>query len=253
MLTAYRAVNLACFICKEVPPLKPPPIDESSLSTSTTKLLQNCPVLSLSKLGSGFFEPVVMAMLGSKLLSYIDWECKFVRYKEYCIAGVIAKTTIHDFGIVASMISRADYHLLSLPMLTELTPLQNVVRLALLIADVASIIGLPPMTLMSKTMAAQLKRAMLELEFPSRWESEPESIARMLFWACFVGTHVSTGVKERPWFVLQLIRGMQRLKLRGREDVLDVLTSFMYTERLFERVQSAVLEEIKELREDSQS
>ena len=151
------------------------------------------------------------------------------------------------------MISRADYHLLSLPMLTELTPLQNAVRLALLIADVASIIGLPPMTLMSRTMAAQLKRAMLELEFPSRWDSEPESIARMLFWACFIGTHVSTGAKERPWFVLQLIGGMQRLKLRGKQDVLDVLTGFMYTERLFERVQSAVLEEIEELRDDAQS
>ena len=248
-----RAVNLACFICKEVPPLKPPPIDESSLSSSTVKLLQSCPVLSLSKLASAFFEPVVMAMLGSKLLLYIDWECKFVRYKEYCIAGVIAKTTINDYGILASMISRADFHLLSLPVLTELSPLQNVVRLALLIADVASIIGLPPMTLMARTMAAQLKHAMLGLEFPSRWESEPDAIARMLFWACFVGTHVSTGFKERPWFVLQLVQGMQRLKLRGKQDVLDVLTSFMYTERLFSRVESAILEEVEELREDALS
>ncbi|KAJ9611643.1 hypothetical protein H2200_004827 [Cladophialophora chaetospira] len=245
------AVNLACFLCREIPPLKPSPVQESELSLGTAAMLQDCPLAGLSRLGEGFLEPSVSKKLGPKLLSYLQWQINFVKYKELCVAGFMPNTTPQEFGIVTSMICQADYHLLCLPFLSTLTPLQDVVRLTLLIADVASFGGLPSRTTMARAMSSQLKRAMLDSDLPALWKIETREIAEVLFWACFVGAHVSVGCKERPWFIVQLVRRMEKLEVKDERDVLDVLLRFIYTERLYNFVGQSILDEAIEFREDA--
>lgn len=216
-------------------------------------MLQDCPLESLRQLGEGFREPAISKKLGPKLLSYLQWQINFLRYKELCLARIIPKTTSQEFGILCTMLCRADYHLLCLPLLSDLTPFQDTVRLALLIIDTASLIGLPPGTTMAKVMAIQLRRAMLDSEVSTLWMTEQREVLEVLFWACFVGAHVSAGSKERPWFIVQLAKGAAKLGLKGKRDMLEVLLKFLYSERLCGDVCQMISGEVEEIREAIQN
>ncbi len=242
------AINIACAVARQVPPLVPPVCSDTDLPERIAYVLSENNISSLTNLCQSFSEPSIVRLLGPKILCYISWQRNFVIFKELSLLGHLS-ASVDDFGTAASMMHRADYHLLSLPFLHQLSPTQEAVRLSLLVADVAVIIGLPPKTLLVKSLASQLKKAMREA-MRSLHESDDSSIKKLLLWCCFIGAHVSSGLKERPWFLVQLIDIMSLLRIQGQDQVCEVLTSFLYTKNLFSRVSCSVWEEMDELSED---
>ena len=107
---------------------------------------------TLTGLCRGFSGPGVSEVLGHEVMCYISWQRNFVLYKELTLLGHLP-TLVEDFAIAASMIHRADYHLLSVPFLHRLGPLQETTRVSLLIADVAVIIGLPAKNISRKKLS----------------------------------------------------------------------------------------------------
>ena len=236
-------INVGCAITRGVPPIIPPSCSDSTLWT-----MDEDHQSSTSQLCKGFEDPAVNSVLGPRLLCYLIWQKNFFIYKSLALARSIRVTT-EDYGNAANMIHRADYHLLSLHYLHTLTPVQEVARLALLIADFAAISGLPPKTTLARSLAVQLKKA-LQLAFRSMSEIETFPLSRLLLWSCFMGAHVATGCKERPWFLMKLISLAQTLQLTNQEQLQEIVLSFLYSEQLFAEVGPAVWEEMQELADD---
>jgi hypothetical protein len=166
--------------------------------------------------------------------------------KEMVTAGTLRKMTVEDYGISSSMVHRADYHLLTLPYLTQLSPLRNLVRLVLLIGDVAAFIGLTPGALFVSCLSTQLKDAM-EAMILTGLETFENDVVRLILWACFYGVELSTGLEEHPWFLSYLGQAMKILKLHKRAEVLELLVSFMYTEKQFVKVSTMLWKDASEV------
>ena len=241
-------INAACAVARLVPPLVPPPCIDNVLPEKIAYVLNEQGTNTLTGLCRGFSGPGVSEVLGHEVMCYISWQRNFVLYKELTLLGHLP-TLVEDFAIAASMIHRADYHLLSVPFLHRLGPLQETTRVSLLIADVAVIIGLPAKTFLVRSLASQLKKAM-QLAILSLSEPTDPSVTAMLLWSCFLGAYASTRLKERPWFLMQLIKRKIALGLRTQDQVSEVLSSFLYTDKLFKNVLSSMWEEIEELSED---
>ena len=222
------------------------------MSDEVMRALNNCPTTHLTNLARGFSSPSVMELLGPRILCYIHWQKNFLLMKEMATSGHLRKMTVDDYGISASMVHRADYHLLGLPYLTQLSPLQNLVRLALLISDMSSFIGLPPGTMFIGVLALQLKRALKAMDL-SRLEYFDEDIVRLILWACFLGVELTMGLEDQAWFLSHLSQGQKVLKLPKRDEVLGLLASFMYTEDRFVKTAGIVWTDLREVDEDERS
>ena len=142
--------------------------------------------------------------------------------KEMVMSGHLRKMTMEDYGISSSIIHRADYHLLTLPYLTQLCPLKNLVRSVLLISDVSTCIGLRPGTWFVAHLAWQLKDAMQAMDLTSL-EGAEDVIVRLVLWSCFYGVELIIGLEEQSWFLHYLRQSQEILKLHKQADVLQLL------------------------------
>ena len=242
------AINAACAVVRQVPPLVPPTCADNDVPEKISSAMREVNASALMDLCRGFNEPGVMQSLGPKILCYISWQRDFVLFKELALAGHL-EASVQDYGAISSMMHRADYHLLCLPYLHQLTPLQEAIRLSLLIADITIIIGFRSKTLLIKSLASQLKKAM-QLAVCTVSDLEDSSVSKLLFWSCFIGAHMSTGLKERPWFLMQLIKNMRTLGIDTQQATREIVLSFLYTDGLFSKAFESIWEEMEELSED---
>lgn len=186
-------------------------------------------------------------ILGPEILCYLSWQRTFIILKELALSGTSRKTAVTDYGICASMVHRADYHLLGLPHLIRLSPVQNAVRLALLIVDVAGFVGLPPNALFVKCMALQLKEAMEEVDV---WKVEPceDEIIRLRVWILFIGVVLSSASKERRWFIPGIVEGSDALSLNSCDELEQLLVQFLCPGSGFTKEIDGIWEEIAKLK-----
>ena len=164
------------------------------------------------------------------------------------MSGYLGKMSVEDYGISSSMVHRADYHLLTLPYLTQLCPLKNLVRLVLLISDMSTFIGLRRGTMFVCCLALQLRDALQAIDLGSLEDLE-EEVVRLVLWACFFGVELSVGREEQSWFLSHLRQSQEILNLHRPADVLELLVSFMYTERQFRKISAIVWETMTEKQE----
>ncbi len=144
--------------------------------------LNNCSNAHLSSLARGFGSPTMIKLLGPQILCYILWQKNFLMMKEMSISGDLRGMTVDDYGVSSSMVHRADYHLLTLPFLTELSPLRNLVRLVLLISDMSTFIGLR-----SGTTYVCMSRGAVERRYDSHGPGLTERISRLRLSAWYSG------------------------------------------------------------------
>ncbi|ETI19984.1 hypothetical protein G647_08999 [Cladophialophora carrionii CBS 160.54] len=209
------------------------------MSDEVMRALNNCRLSHLSSLARGFDGSTTTKLLGPQILCYVSWQRQFLMMKELANAGTWRKMTVEDYGISSSMVHRADYHLLTLPHLTQLSPVRNLVRLVLLIGDIAAFIGLPSGPLFVPRLSVQLKgalRAVNLCDLPNLGDE----VVRLILWACFYGVELSIGLAEHPWFLLYLRQSQRILGLHQPAEVLALLVSFMYTEKQFFKISAIV-------------
>ncbi|KAJ9616493.1 hypothetical protein H2200_000212 [Cladophialophora chaetospira] len=245
----FLTVNLACLVTQEPPFLVPASYPSTAMSEEVTKALNNCPNALLSGLARGFDVPAMRKLLGPQVLFYIQWQRIFLMMREMTMSGHLEKVTVEDYGISSSMVHRADYHLMTLPYLTQLNPLRNLVRLVLLVSDISTFIGLRPRTMFVCCLALQLKEALLAMDLASVANLE-EDVVRLMIWVCFYGVELSLGRGEQLWFLSYLRQSQEVLNLHDRAEILELLVSFMYTERQFIKISAIVWEAVAETNED---
>ncbi|KIW87088.1 uncharacterized protein Z519_12385 [Cladophialophora bantiana CBS 173.52] len=157
--------------------------------------------------------------------------------------GLLKRTTIEDYAIATGMVHRADYHLLSLPYLTNLSPVQDVVRVVLLIADMSTLLGRFRGTASATSLALQLKRTLEAMNLSNMKYFEHGAVCLVL-WACFYGVDVSRSAGDRLWFMSHLKRCLKVLRLSEHADIFKLLVSFMYTERQYSSVSEIVRKDL---------
>lgn len=238
-------INIGCAVTRQVPPIIPPTCSDNDLPRLDEHLAEST---GMSHLCTGFEDSAVVAALGPKLLCYLAWQKNFVLFKELALMGS-TRVTLENYGVTASMIHRADYHLLSLHYLHKLTPVQEVARLSVLIADICAISNIAPKTLLARSLAGQLKKA-LQVALRSMSGQEKGELGRFLMWSSFLGAHMATGCKERPWFLMQLISLGEGLRVTRVEQLREIVLSFLYSQTLFKDMGGPIWEEMEELAED---
>jgi hypothetical protein len=70
-----------------------------------------------------------------------------------------------------------------------------------------------------------------------------------LVWVISVGALQSSGQPERPWFILQLARGLMLLDIRTLGDLKWLLMRFAYLDRLYGEEMNQVWQEVEMMRE----
>ncbi|EXJ59500.1 uncharacterized protein A1O5_12125 [Cladophialophora psammophila CBS 110553] len=236
-------INLACSVCQEPPILVPASCANTAMSDEFTKAMNDCPIATLSNLAQGFSNPAIMKLLGPHILSYIPWQKNLILMKEMSMSGRLKRTTIEDYAIATSMVHRADYHLLSLPYLTDLSPVQDVVRVVLLIADMSTFLGRFRGTASATSLALQLKGTLEAMNLPNMEYFEHGAVC-LVFWACFYGLDLSRSAGDRLWFMSHLKRCLKVLRLSEPADIFKLLVSFMYTERQYSGISEIVWKDL---------
>ena len=211
----------------------------TTMSEEVMRALNSCNITHLTSLARGFSTPTMLKLLGPQILSYLPWQRNFVMMRELAAKGYLRKMTVEDYGIASSMVHRADYHLLTLPYLTELSPLTNLVRLVLLISDVATFVGLPPGTTFVSCLTMQLKDALIAMDL-MQMEDFEVVLNQLVLWACFYGLELSAGLEEEWWFLSRLRQSLDILDFHKPVDAFEVLVSFMYTQRQFVKMSPKV-------------
>lgn len=64
-------------------------------------------------------------------------------------------------------------------------------------------------------------------------------------WVLCLGAHISSGQKERPWFILQLAKGTQILRLQEWEDLRCLLMQFFYLDRVYQESLRMIWDEVQ--------
>ena len=117
---------------------------------------------------------------------------------------------------------------------------EEVIRLSLLIFWNANLMLHQAASAIFRSLTAQLKHALERTDLRFYWTP----ISDALIWVLFLGAHISLGQRQRPWFVMQIARGAQILKIREWEDVRALLQRFFYLDRVYLTSYQNIWEEV---------
>jgi len=123
------------------------------------------------------------------------------------------------------------YAVLSVPFEPRLpvSDKEEACRLALLIFWFCNYQLSQPDSALSRTLTGQLKTALLGSDLKGLWKPHFELLA----WVLLLGTFISAGQRERPWFVLNLARVARVLRLSDWCATVTLLRKFFYIDRIY--------------------
>lgn len=175
---------------------------------------------------SAFWESTNVEAIGFDILDVIIPLRRCILFKELSETGRILTVPV-EVSLFFNIQHQAEHHLLSLPSRTILSPIQECVRLTILISLFAMTMRFMPAFTFTRVMVYQLKDT---LEGTVLSSSSPNLDLRL--WVLFIGAHISKGLKERPWFVLQLARVSRLLGLNSVQQIKSELIRFVYLDWL---------------------
>ena len=140
-----------------------------------------------------------------------------------------------------------DHRLLSYPFdhYSSFQPIQEAVRQAFVTFSNAHYCVVQPSSKIARCLIEDLKSAIEGTDLSSCWGPA----APAFLWALFQGAHLTHGQRERPWFLVQLTRVSQHLRLRSWMQVRGLLVRFYYVDRVFQESFRAIWEEMSLLAE----
>jgi hypothetical protein len=114
---------------------------------------------------------------------------------------------------------------------TPVSDKQEACRIALLIFWNANYLVRRPESALFRRLTTQLKAALETSDLQQFWGLHFE----LLVWVLFLGAHISAGQRERSWFIMNLARGAQLLKLGNWADVRIILLRYFYIDRVYQK------------------
>jgi hypothetical protein len=198
---------------------------------------------SLTHLGEGFFDPAIQQHLDDKMTKLfqdarVTWIC-------------FERIGLHDFEIeekrLVSM-KRADidqrFQSFQFDYYSGQRPVQEALRIAFIIFSNAHYNVVQPSSKVARCLVEDFKRALEQTDIKRCWGDAYEAF----IWAVFLGAHMSSGQRERPWFVMALARATQRLTSPSWIQIRAILIRFYYSDRVLQDEFRQIWEEADLLR-----
>ena len=213
---------------RTAPPFAPTVVADSKFLTETRKKLGYFSDHTLNLTASAFYDPEIAVLLGDTLFMYVRMHYEFVLFKALISKRVVIASN-DDLELIFDLHHLADYHLLSLPFNEDLSPLQEVIRLALYISAWLNTLNFDPGLGYTNALLQQLEEALQSLELPSG----PTPVSRLLTWVLFVGAHISRTREERPRFVQHLAKAIKLLGVQSAAQLRELMSKYFYMERIY--------------------
>jgi hypothetical protein len=120
-------------------------------------------------------------------------------------------------------------------------PVQEVIRQAFITFSSAHYSVVQPGSKVAECHIEDLKKVLEMTDLGSCWGDASQA----LLWALFYGAHLSSGQRERPWFVAVLTKVASSLRMRTWMQVRTVLVRFYYVDRVFQDSFRRIWEEVE--------
>lgn len=128
-------------------------------------------------------------------------------------------------------------------------PIQEACRQAFIVFSNAHYNVIQPSSKIARCLTEDLKIALERTDLKSCWGTANI----LLFWALFLGAHMSLGERERPWFVNMLAMVAQTVQVQEWFQVRALLARFYYVDRVFQDPLRRVWDEVEIVRVHSHS
>ena len=153
------------------PPFPARSMPADGLSKQTQDALERCrdPVLNL--MASSFYAGPSVNLLGPRLLDLVAQRRRFLLSKEIWASGRV-QVSLDELEYFTPTEQSVDYGLLCLPFQAEgsnLTPLQETVRLALFVFGYAIFLRHEPFAAYTRALITQLRESLLKTDLPEYW------------------------------------------------------------------------------------
>ena len=194
-----------------------------------------------SPLMAGFFDEFVYNSLPQELSQLIVISRAPLLYRCLYKANIL-RPTIKDYSIFVNIQQSAQYELLRLHTICVLSPWQETVRLALLVAIMTTDVQFLPNHSYTKNLSQQLRQSCRE----ALLTINPQQKQAMV-WALFIGSILSKGLPQRTWFVMEMARLCQGLGLDTCDAFRDLLGRFVFLDWMYEEKLQEIWQEAESL------
>lgn len=181
-----------------------------------------------SRLGSRFFSEPLSCQISPEVQQCLRYARHIALVVEawFTDPDFLPSLTMEDFLIL-------EHRLLSLPFESALSPLDDCIRIALLLYTDIGVWNTPLYVAWVECMVARLESAVATLKSYSTSRPYHELILWMLFLGRYaVGAHMKL---ERTWFNENLSETIDTLKVTRWEEASQILSGFFYVDRIFGR------------------
>lgn len=198
---------------------------------------------SLARMGEGLFDASVQQYLDDKMIklfqdAQVTWIC-------------FERIGLHDFSVeekrLVSM-KRADidqrFQSFQFDYYSGNRPVQEALRLAFIIFSNAHYNVVQPASKVARCLVEDFKAALEQTDIKGCWGDACEAF----IWATFLGAHMSSGQRERPWFVMASARATQKLTAPNWMQIRAILVRFYYVDRVLQEEFRQIWEEAELLR-----
>lgn len=187
---------------------------------------------SLAPVGEGFLDGYKCSFFSKEMQDTIRDMRESTPFKEYVVDNELGPSFAGS-DVMAVRRMHIVHRLLTFTpqksTVTSRTETEEAVRIALLIFWNANLMLHQPSSAIFRSLTAQLKDALEHTDTRFFWTP----LSDALLWILFLGAHISLGQMQRPWFVMQIARGAQVLKLRDWSEARSLLCRFFYLDRVY--------------------
>jgi hypothetical protein len=221
-------------------PVFPPPKPPYHISTRTASLITSSLPPILNSLFTGFSLPTLRILFSPRMRATIVALETFTLFREHFRTSA-RDLLLPELQHITIQGLHVEYQLLVLPFNEPQHPIQEAVRNALLMFK-NSLYGIhSPTATIYRALLSRMKAALDVSDLANYWAPTPE----LLLWILCMGAHHSGGEVERPWFVMQIARGVQLLRLSSWEDLEAILRCFCYFDRIYGKSMRRIWAEVE--------
>ncbi|ETI20302.1 hypothetical protein G647_08336 [Cladophialophora carrionii CBS 160.54] len=211
-------------------PAAPPTSSLPSLPARLVEEIRQNVSDDVKKMGTGILTPDVDTLLDWRISQAFRDMRDVVQYREYYHEKQeLPVQEENDYINARSYQFR--YAALSAPFepRAPASDKEEACRLALLIFWFSNYQVTAPDSALNRTLTAQLKTALQSSDLKGLWGPHFD----LLTWVLMLGAFISAGQRERPWFVLNLAKVSKVLRLRGWDELREMLLKFYYLDRIY--------------------
>lgn len=195
-----------------------------------------------------FLTPTLLDIVGPDLADIIPNQRHAIIYKQLCDAEMVLPDT-EDVEFIYKLQVSIDFELLNIPyeVKTELTPLQDAIRLALYSITQPILCIITPSFAFSQAMAKQLIAAIDKCSTADLYASH--GMSELFFWVLFVAAYVSRDQEEWPTLIAYIATTIEVLGIESAEQMEHLLYGFVYMRQFCGETLDTVWRDIEKRRQ----